>query len=104
MIDKINRERDHHIIPSRRTQGNHAAQRGRAAGFAAGGAAIAGERIMPTFVFRGVNQFGAVVAGKRSANNREDLVAALGRQHVRLTKVTEKPSRLGLGALAAALR
>ncbi len=50
---------------------------------------------MPTFVFRGVNQFGAVVGGKRSAVNREELVAALGRQNVRVTKVTEKPSRLG---------
>lgn len=49
---------------------------------------------MPTFAFRGVNQFGAVVAGRRAAGSREELVAALGRQHVRVTKVTEKASRL----------
>jgi type IV pilus assembly protein PilC len=56
---------------------------------------------MPTFAFRGVNQFGAVVAGKRAANTREDLVAALGRQHVRVTKVTEKAARFNLAALGS---
>jgi type IV pilus assembly protein PilC len=54
---------------------------------------------MPTFAFRGVNQFGAIVAGRRAASNREDLIAALGRQRVRVTKVTEKTSRLSLGAI-----
>ncbi|HVB34332.1 MAG TPA: type II secretion system F family protein [Patescibacteria group bacterium] len=51
---------------------------------------------MPTFAFRGVNQFGAVVAGRRAATSREELVSALGRQHVRITKVTEKASRLNM--------
>lgn len=51
---------------------------------------------MPTYTFRGVNQFGAIVSGRRAANSREDLIAALGRQYVRVTKVTEKSSGLNM--------
>jgi type IV pilus assembly protein PilC len=51
---------------------------------------------MPTFAFRGVNRFGAVINGERAAPNREELVAALGRQQVRVTKVTQKASRFNL--------
>ena len=49
---------------------------------------------MPTFTFEGVNRFGAIVRGERSANSREEAIAALGRQQVRVTKVAEKRSRL----------
>jgi type IV pilus assembly protein PilC len=48
---------------------------------------------MPTFSFRGVNRFGTIVSGERAAANRENLVAALDRQQVHVTKVTQKNSR-----------
>lgn len=56
---------------------------------------------MPTFAFRGVNRFGAIITGQRAAASREDLIATLGRQQVRITKVTQKGAPWGLSLSGA---
>ena len=45
---------------------------------------------MPVFTYRGVNKTGDTVAGERSAANKAELQAALRREQINVSKLSEK--------------
>ncbi len=45
---------------------------------------------MPVFTYRGVNRTGATVAGERSATSKAELAAALRREQINVSKLSEK--------------
>src|SRR3984957_5212384 len=45
---------------------------------------------MPVYTYRGTNRTGATVTGERTANNKTELAAALRREHINVSKLSEK--------------
>jgi type IV pilus assembly protein PilC len=54
---------------------------------------------MPTYVFKGRNRLNEIVAGERTAENRESLRQLLRREQVTLTSVKEKGREIGIPRL-----
>src|SRR3984957_12416825 len=56
---------------------------------------------MPVYTYRGTNRTGATVTGERTANNKTELAAALRRENINVSKLSEKGKEFNIPTFGA---
>src|SRR5580698_9792644 len=56
---------------------------------------------MPVYTYRGTNRTGATVTGERTATNKTELAAALRRENINVSKLSEKGKELNIPTFGA---